>query len=178
LRVTVNVNLHRLRRFREALDRDLRLSSNGPVRRALQQWIAILSRFLTRRWMLFSHGGGNWPDILPETRARKVKRGLLNLIMRATDSMFQAFALSSEGKPGTLSEEVPFGVRLGFGGGLDYPHPGSGTSMAKIAMFHQTGAHPNRVRKIIVPPDTTTTQKMREVMQSALKETAREASAA
>lgn len=170
--LTVTLNLHKLRAFKPALEADLRHSGNGPVRAALHEWAAILGRFLTNRWMVFSHGGGNWRKLRPATLARKKRLGLLMLILRATDLMFESFAPELAKKPGRVTEEVPFGVRVGFGGGMSYPHKRGGPTMAQIARWHQRGAGNLPARKIIAPPDQATVDKMREVMQSAVAEVA------
>lgn len=167
LRLTVNVNLSRLKRFKENLDADLRLAANGPVRRAFQDWVTIYARFLTRRFFLFSLGAGTWKPLKPETLKRKKKRGLLPWILRATDTMFQMFAPQIAAKPGRLSEQIPFGVRVGFGGGMYMRYP-DGPRVAEVAMYHQEGAGNLPVRKIIVPPDQPTIKEMRDVMQDAI----------
>jgi len=171
MRVTVTINLYRLRRFASTLESDLRLSSNGPVRRALDDWAMIYSRFLTKRYEEFSHGGGNWAPLSPRTLASKVARGLLGLLLRATDTMFEAFAVGFSRKPGTV-ETMPFGVRVKFSGGMERAHPNSDKTIAEVAMFHQLGGPHLPQRKLIVPPDQETVRAMRDRMENALKELA------
>ena len=172
-RTTVTVNLRGLTKFREALKADLRLSGNSPIRHALDQWKTLLARFLTHRWYTFSQGGGNWKALKPATLTRKIKKGLLPFILRATDEMFQAFAPAMSGKPSRVAEDIPLGVRVGFGGDMSYPHSTAHVQMSKLAMWHQTGAGNLPARKIIVPPDTETKKQMRDVMQEAMVKTAR-----
>lgn len=172
LGLTVTLNLYKLRGLRPALEADLRLSGNGPIRAALHEWAAILGRFLTARWERFSFGGGNWRKLRPATLKRKERLGQLLLILRATDQTFESFAPELARKPGRVTEDVPFGVRVGFGGGMQYPHSRGGPTMAQIARWHQTGAGHLPVRKIIVPPDQATVNEMREAMQAAVAEVA------
>jgi len=170
MKVNVSVNLKGLTKFTETLEADLRLSGNGPIRAAMHEWNVLIARFLTARWEKMSHGG--WTPLRPVTLARKAKLGLLMLILRATDKMFQAFSPEFARKPGKVSQDIPFGVRIGFGPDMRYPHTKGGPTMASIAMWHQSGAGRLPVRKIIVPPDTATKAQMRAVMTKAMKEVA------
>lgn len=170
--LTVVLNLHKLRGLKPALEADLRLAANGPVRNALQQWGALLGRFLTNRWRTFSFGLGNWKSLKPATLLRKLRKGQLLLILRATDKMFESFAPELVKKPGKVTQEVPFGMRVGFGGGMQYPHDRGGPTMAQIARWHQTGAGHLPARKIIVGPDQETINEMRAVMKAAVAEVA------
>ncbi len=173
LQLTVAVNLHGLRKFKTALSNDLRTSESRPIRDALNEWAVILARFWTARWSMFSAGGGDWRPLKPKYKAWKARKGLLTLILRATDLMFQSFAPEMAKKPGRLSEEIPNGIRVGFGGGMNYPHTTNpNVTIAQIAMFHQTGAGNLPKRKIIVPPDTETRALMRATMQEAVQEAA------
>ena len=174
LSTTVTVNLHGLRRFKETLEQDLRGSGTGPIRDALHEWAVLMARFLRKRWMQFSHGGGNWRPLKPATLDRKRRRGLLRFILRATDEMYRAFEPELARKPGKVTEDIPFGVRVGFGGGMKYPHSeAKGLTIAELAMIHQQGNSRLPARKIIVPPDLETRGQMREVMQEAMVKVAK-----
>ncbi len=175
--VTVKIDLYRLQRFKAALDADLRQSGNGPVRKAMQEWGNLIGRFLIARYERFSMGGGDWRPLKPITIAGKIRRGLLLLILRATDVFFEHFAPMLQGKAGGLSQDIPFGVRVGFSGGMSLPHPGSKVSMSQLALWFQQGTETLPARKIVVSPDQTTIVKMREVMQQALSEMARKETA-
>ena len=169
LSTKVVLNLHGLRRFREALESDLRTSEAGPIRDALKDWAVLMNRYLTRRW----REGDNWPPLAEATLARKRRLGLRREILRATDQMYQAFAIEVSRKPGRISEAIPFGIRVGFGGGMQYPHDtAKGLTIAELASIHQKGGGRLPQRKIIVPPDTATRAKMRAVMQKAMMKVA------
>ena len=173
---TVNINLYKLRKFRDTLNADLRLSSNGPVRKALDEWGSLISLFLLNRYERFSRGQGNWRQLSPVTIAGKIRRGLLLLILRATDTLYDYLNPTFSKKPGELSEAVPFGVRVGWGKNMERLHPDSKTkTIADIARFHQEGRGRLPQRKIIAPPDQDTINKMRAVMQTAVKQMAKDA---
>lgn len=133
----------------------------------MQDWVAIYARFLTRRYYLFSLGAGTWKHLKEATLKAKKKKGLLPFILRATDTMFRAFAPEFAAKPGGISQQIPFGVRVGFGGGMGGLYP-NGKTIAQVAMYHQLGEGNLPVRKIIVPPDTATVHEMRDRMAKAL----------
>ena len=170
LSFNVNVNLSKLKRFQESLQADLRLSGNGPVREALHEWGAIIARFLTKRFFIFSLGGGNWKPLKPATLKAKKQKGLLPWILRATDLLFESFNPVLARKPGKITEEIPFGVRVGFGPNMRaMRYPGTNTSVAEVATYHQKGMGNLPVRKTIVPPDAPTIKEMRDVMAAAVK---------
>lgn len=138
----------------------------------MNDWVGIYARFLTERYNRFSFGGGNWAPLAPSTLKQKQRKGLLLLILRATDLMFQAFAPEFAGKPGGINKQIPFGVRISFGGGMNIPHPPSEKTIGQIAMYHQLGGGRLPQRKILVPPDTDCVAQMRHRMFTALEEMA------
>lgn len=168
-KLTVTVNLAGLKKFKSAFDADLRASANGPVRRAMQDWVTIVGRFLTERYWRFSYGGGTWAPLKPATLVRKEREGMLPYILRRMDLMFQSFAPAFN-KPGEVSQAVPFGVRIKFGGGMRHFYPGTTKTIAEVAMHHQEGGPNLPQRKIIVPPDAETKKKMRDRMQQGVNE--------
>lgn len=87
-------------------------------------------------------------------------------ILRDTGLLFNAVNPAFSGKPGQLQEDIPFGVRVGFGG--PGRHPDGTATIADIASFHQEGGPHLPQRKIVVPPDDSTTRKMADVMQRAM----------
>jgi hypothetical protein len=87
-------------------------------------------------------------------------------ILRNLGLLFAALSPEFIRKPGQLQEDIPFGVRVGYGGPGKYP--GSKASIADIASFHQEGRGRLPVRKIIVPPDDQTMQKMADDMRRAI----------
>ncbi len=175
LSLTVAVNLHGLRKFKDVLETtDLRTSEAAPIREAIEKWGDILTKFLSRRWRIFSLGGGNWPALNAKYRAWKVRKGFLPFILRMTDMSATLFSAEFSRKPGALSRDVKFGVRVGFGEDMQVPHQTNPQmTVAAIMRLHQEGVGRLPQRKVIVGPDTETRAKMREVMDKALKKVAR-----
>lgn len=165
----------------------------GPIQRALNQWAALVRGFLQERFVRESKGGGSWPKLSKATlaaRRNKARRrgrggarrrsirgarlkagsavslGQSPRILRDTGTMFRVLSPQFVGQPGAIEKEIPFGVRIGFGG--PDKHPSGKTTIAGIAMAHQTGAGRLPVRKIIVTPPARVISQMRAVMQRAL----------
>ena len=166
-RYTVTVKLTGMKKAQQAMQADLRLSSSGPIREAMHDWVSIYGAFLTRRYFLFSQGGGDWRPLKPATLHAKERKGLLPFILRATDLMFQSFAPAFAAKPSPIGKDVPFGVRVSFAGGMHQLYPGTTKTVAEVAMYHQQGGDTLPQRKIIVPPDAETKKAMRDRMQEA-----------
>lgn len=174
LQLTVAVNLHGLRKFKDALeDADLRTAEARPIRDAVQQWGVLLTQFLSNRWRIFSLGGGNWKALNEKYQAWKVRKGFLPFILRMTDMAATLFSADFTRKPGAISSDVKFGVRVTFGEDMQVPHQTNPEmTVAAIMMLHQQGVGHLPQRKVIVGPDTDTRRKMRAVMDKALKQVA------
>lgn len=167
--VTVTLKLEPLKKFQKELERDLKQNTNGPIRKAIKQWAARFRSFVQERFDKYSKGGGDWAPLAESTkRGRRGGAGAKHSILRDTGTLFAALAPEFRGGPGQLQEDIPFGVRVGFGGpGL---HPNGNATVADIAGFHQTGGPHLPQRKIIVEPDKKTTDKMAEDLERALKQ--------
>ena len=92
-------------------------------------------------------------------------------ILRDTGLLFNVLSPVFDAAPGQLQEDIPFGIRVGFGGPGRYPD-GTAT-IADVASFHQEGNENLPQRKIVVPPDEPTQQRMAEIMQTKINELAR-----
>lgn len=182
---TVKIDLSGLQRYQQAIAQDLRTRANGPVRQAMHQWAARFRSFLQLRFDKFSKGGGDWPDLAESTKRRRQKARKTHAsrkksgsatrsfaILRDTGTLFAALTPAFARKPGQLQEDIPFGVRVGFGGPAK--HPEGKTTIAAIAAAHQAGAGPLPVRKIVVPPDQATMDAMAGDMERALERLAGE----
>jgi hypothetical protein len=77
------------------------------------------------------------------------------------------------GTPGQLQEDIPFGVRVGYGGPA--MHPGGKITIAGLAAIHQGGLGHVPKREIIVPPDDRTISLMAGDMQRAIRKLTDEA---
>lgn len=189
--MSVTVDLSPLVRFRATVSQDLRGSGQGPVRKALHTSAQIYRSFAQERFSQYSRGGGDWLGLSPSTlasrrrksggrlrtksgRRRKFKTGASSSvsgrpgILWDTGTMIAALNVRFTGKPGAIEADIPFGVRVGYGGQGSYP---DGTSIADIAAFHQHGGRGNRPprREIIVDPDTATMRRMADVMEVGLQ---------
>lgn len=163
---TVTVDLQALARFEHLFLQDLRTPAAGPLRKAMKKWNARYRSFVTDRYDRFSKGGGDWPPI-----KYKRKRGG-HTILRDTNTMFTALAPTATAKPGSITEDIPFGIRVGYGGPMK--HPGGNATIADIASFHQLGKGFLPARKTIVPPDASTLTAMSGDMDVAMSELKRE----
>lgn len=159
---TVTVDLKALEKFEHLFVGDLKHAGAGPLRKAMKKWAFRYRSFLSERYDAFSKGGGDWPPI-----KRPHKRGGTT-ILRDTGTMFAALAPSVIAKPGSITEDIPFGIRVGYGGPMK--HPSGSATIADIASFHQVGAGNLPVRKTIVPPDDKTLKAMSGDMDVAIAE--------
>lgn len=166
----VVVDMKRLDRFAAEIDRGLRSTQPGPMRTVLKQWAAVYRSFLQLRFVAFSRGGGDWPPLKPATIKARKGEGVGVAIL--TDLALLKGALQPQfiGAPGALEEQIPFGIRVGYGG--PDKHPGGGATVAEIASYHQTGAGRLPVREIIVPPDVSTERRMAGLMVRKLQDMA------
>lgn len=101
------------------------------------------------------------------TRAAGIRS---HAILRDTGTLFSALSPTFSNKPGQYEQDIPFGVRVGYGGPAKHPH--GRAAIADIASFHQTGAGPLPARPIVVRPDEVTIARMRDVMQDRINELA------
>lgn len=179
---TVKVDLKPLIQFRKNVDQDLRSggqqSGGSPIANAIKQWAVRYRAYIQERFYNYSLGGGDWPPLKISTirarRGRKVKRGrskigLSAAILRDTGTLFNALSPEFVNKPGAIQEDIPFGVRVGYGGPGTYTkkHKGNAT-IADIANFHQIGAGHLPIREIIVPPSEHVIELMQQDMERAL----------
>ena len=93
-------------------------------------------------------------------------------ILRDKGLLFNVTAPAFTGAPGQIQEDIPMGIRVGFGGPARYPD-GTAT-IADIASFHQDGGPHLPQRTIVVPPDNPTYARMGTTMERALDLLARE----
>lgn len=114
------------------------------------QWAARYRSFLRNRFVRLSRegGAGEWPGLKRKRRLGKKKRAA---ILRDTGTLFNVLSVAFQSNPGQLQEDLPNGVRVGFGGpGI---HPGSSMTVARLAEIHHFGQGNVPERRIIVDPD-------------------------
>ncbi len=186
----VVVNLKPLIRFRELVSQDLRGAGRGPIRAAIRQWAARYRAFAQERFDRASKGGGEWERLSPATlaarrrksggklrtkagRRRRFRTGASSTlgnrpaILRDTGVLMAALAEHFTNKPGAIQDDIPFGVRVGYGG--SEKHPSGGATIADIASFHQSGGGSLPKREIIVDPPQHVTDLMAGDMERALE---------
>lgn len=95
-------------------------------------------------------------------------------ILRDTGTLFNALSPAFHGAPGAIEQEIPGGIRVGYGGPHRYSGKGSKASIADIASFHQEGAGHLPIRQIIVAPPQAVVDAMASDMDRALKQLADE----
>jgi hypothetical protein len=161
----IKINLPTLKKYGEIFSSDLRFKQNQPIRDMLQRWRDYYSAFLVQRYFQYSFGGGDWAQLAESTLAYKRRHGLLLQILRATDLLFQSFAVMFD-KPGAKDKE--FGIKISFGGGTGVSYPGKTITPAEVGMFHQLGGPRLPKRVIIVRPDRITLAKMRNDLKATL----------
>lgn len=140
--------------------------------RILRAWEAIYKGFIYRRFDRYSKGGGDWAPLAASTlRRRRRGRGTGSpAILRDTGMLFAALNPNVVGDPAKVMELITTGthweINVGYGGPQRYP---DGASVSDIASFHQTGGPHLPQRKIIVPPDQETLDRMAEAARQEIK---------
>lgn len=143
-------------------------ASIGPVRAWVKQIGVRYLAFTRTRYSRYSRGGGDWAPLSPETikRRRKARAGTAaaSKVIRAATGGDAAilvdtgtlFGALNRGAPGNRFEDIPGGVRVGWGD-LRHAKTGKGAAtLADIAHYHQTGAGRLPARPLLVEPDAQT----------------------
>lgn len=148
------------------------------MKEMLDSMSAIYRSFLAQRYVKNSRGGGDWPDIKPETKRRRRagtggRRGGEKILI---DTSTLQHAVSIQTGISAVPRFGPGGrnevylsrsaVVIGFSGAS---HPGKGT-VEEIAEAHQQGAGYLPVREIIVEPDAATLRLMTRAAELILLE--------
>jgi len=170
IEVTVEINLKGLKKFNLQMNTDLQGSTNGPIRKAINQWGYRFRAEMQQRFAKFSKGGGKWPPLSQRTlKARRKGKGSgTPAILRDKGLLFTALSPAFANIPGQLNKTIPFGVEVGYGGPAAHGSGGKAT-IADIASFHQVGAGYLPIRTVIESPSRSTISDMAADMQRALK---------
>lgn len=167
-----DVPLPKLQRFAKAIESDLRMSGNGPIRAALRQWAVRYSSFTRERFLNYARGGGDWKPLAASTiagrrKGRGKKKGAppkvsilidTGLLIGSLDPRFAA-------KPGPVTSDIPFGVRVTAGGTNQHS---KGITFAKLVAIHHHGIGRVPQRKIIVFPSASVIAGMKSDMVRAI----------
>jgi len=116
---TVVINLKPLEEFARVIERDLRGGGNGPIRRAIKQWGKRYRGAMRERFDKFSKRGVDWPKLAKSTIKRR--RGNKYSILRDTGILMAALSPTFSGRPGQFEQDIPFGIRVGYGGPARHP---------------------------------------------------------
>jgi hypothetical protein len=188
-RAAVKIDLSGIRRLESLVQYDLNGPSNGPVRAALRQWGPRYGSFVQLRWTKQSRGGGEWAPLAPSTLKRrrkgkkkkdekkdkkktKKKKRIEAAILIDTGTLYNVASFDRAGWPGRVSDDIPFGMRLGYS---NIRHPRGG-ELGKIVMAHHIGARTGRggkvklpKREILVKPDSKTAAGMARVFERGMQ---------
>jgi hypothetical protein len=195
----ISIDLKGLKKFREDVNAQLN-GQIGPVHSALKLWAVRYRSFAQIRFDLYSKGGGDWQQLALSTIKKRrqgtvsnvkklrqirqnqapkyagaVSTGGVYSILRDTGLLFGALDPIFQGAPGAIQDEIPFGIRVGYGGPQRYTigNKQSTATIADIAEFHQLGNLPKLPqRKIIVDPPQDLINEMAEDMTKALLQVA------
>jgi len=145
----------------------------------------VYRSFAQERFEQLSYGGGEWPPISTATmlgrrqgeavnlvgarKARSTKTGRYTKRPRTlwdTGTLFHALDPVFRNKPGAIQKDIPFGVRVGFGGGKK--HPKGKMTVARLAFIHHHGKGRMPQRKLIVTPNARTRALMKRIMTKQL----------
>jgi hypothetical protein len=164
---SVFLNIRPLEKFSAGIRREVTTGSN----REDDLYTAWGRRYLAQLRDDFRRnraGGGAWPPLAPATlKQGKARIGILDV----TGAVFNALR---PGQPGNLFQRTPTGMKVGVGG--EAKHPDADATIAQVAVWHNDGAGNLPVRRIINPPDATTTAGIQKDARAALARIAKESS--
>jgi hypothetical protein len=166
----VRLELGPLNKFEQAIMDGLKTGAPNPVRSAFKRIAAFFRAWTKERFVRYSRGGGDWAPLKPSTIARRRKGKGRNLekttgdktktvtvaggtvsILYDTGTLIAALDPTFSPSSGAVEKDIPFGIRVGMGGGAKHPKS-SRFSIGDIAEIHQAGATNLPSRKIIVEP--------------------------
>ena len=158
LRAEVRLNLNSFKRLKRVVTKDGR-----PVYRLLREWIRIYRRWLYDRFVKFSRGGGNWPDLKPGTKAAKTRQGFGTEILIRTRVLEEQFSPVSR----TQIISARQGAVIRFGAGKTYP---DGTPVEDVIRWHNDGAGNLPVRELLPDPDASVVRDMVKIAEQEMQD--------
>ncbi len=151
----------KLGRGRRSRRSGLRASRKGLAKIARGTLMIVLSARSARR------KGSKKTGSKKGTNRKTIAQGAVSILWD-TGTLIGALDPQASIAPGSLTEFIPFGVRVGYGGTAK--HPSTKGTIAFIAAVHQHGSGNIPARPIIVPPDEKTTGLIVKVTERALSE--------
>jgi hypothetical protein len=164
----VTVDLRPLKRAMHGAEQLATVGGRPRVLRAVVLlWAERYKSFAQERFIRSSRGGGDWSPLSTATLARRRKgKGRRRVaILIDTGQLFGGLNPQVVA-PGSIEQEIPWGVRVGYGG--PERHPEGAATIADIARFHQTGAGRLPKREIIVEPPSKLRAQMAKDLERAL----------
>jgi hypothetical protein len=156
--VEIKGDVDHIRRYREYMERVAKGGDAAAFDAFGKKVLAMYAFFAMRRFDIFSRGGGDWKPLAQSTIKGRKHKGKNNArspasILRDTGTLFRSLSI---GHPANIMRKRGDTFEYGIGGPME--HPGSKSTVGRIAAYHQAGgAVPNRPpqRKILVAPPTT-----------------------
>lgn len=132
----------------------------NPIQASLRSAAEVYRDFLKDRYIRFSQGEGDWPDIVDETRKRKKRRtpGTEDLILRETDTILDRITIR---RIKNIHYVGVFSTAI---------HPYSKISVTRLTEIHAdpVEAPGGKVRKVIAGPDRDTQFRMRDLVRKGV----------
>jgi hypothetical protein len=169
-KATVTFSVNGINAFQKAM----KAGKSPAITKTLKQWGVRYRGWITKRFILYSKGGGDWKPLSPATIARRRKgkgKSSLIAILRDTGQLLQALA-PMLGQPGQLERHEGFSVVLGVDDSA--MHMGSSVTIGDIAAFHNYGMGHNPVRLILAMPDNELLNKMAQDAERNLSKEAKD----
>jgi hypothetical protein len=184
----VRVNIAPLLKFQRAAFDALKAGRfTGAMRRAFTVCGVIFRSWAKERFTEYSRGGGDWAPLAESTKrgrrkgtGRKIEvtkggttstktiGGETYATLIDTGTLIGGLDPVLNPQRGAMEDEIPGGIRVGFGGAARHPK-GESASIADIAHFHQAGAPPSLpARKIIDEPPATVQQQFADAIEDGL----------
>ncbi len=181
LKVNAKLNTAKLDRLERRVTEDSVSLGSGPFRRALRECGRIYFRAMQERHRLLRKGGGLWPALAAATvEARRTKRrkgkrgsGALTDILLDSGTLFRVLEPTWGNRPGKLCQDIPGGVRVGYGGAATHPEA-TNLTISELARIQHFGANTRygRIppRPLIVAPSSMHVSEMQSVLKRALRQ--------
>jgi len=165
LQIGYHVRLPGLKAWADMFNADGGFVKHPEVAALIRDWFTAYQRYLIARYSQYSGGGGDWIPLAASTLERKKRGGLLDYILRATDLLYESFALD-------LVEvdiaDTGLYIRVAPGGGTGVSYPGRSISAAEVLFLHQEGTSRMPARPVVVPPEQQMIDELAQKLEAML----------
>lgn len=195
--IKLTFNLGPLHDIQTELEAGLRSSNaDNPVRRGFRQIAEIYRSWTKLRWIKYSRGGGDWKGLSASTLAKRRKgtdRSLGRVkprrgkklapgqrkrlrenatrsasILIDTATMIAAVDPGAGPDKGGLTQDIPYGIRVGIGGGPR--HKGAALTIGQLAAIQHNGNKTIPARPIIVQPDPEVIDRAARILRQSVSQ--------